>query len=206
MVYNSATEKKILAAASKVFLNKGKDGARMQEIADQAGINKALLHYYFRSKERLFQEVFKNEVKTLLNNILDAISDTEDFYDFLTQFVRTYLKNITPRRALMRFVFWEVDKTRENIARYFWQTFSDHGFSDNPLILRVKHAVAEKQIRPVDPIHFVLSMLGVCVFPFMAAPIIGNIMRKEIDINDPDFQAKREQEIVKLLWDGVKPL
>jgi AcrR family transcriptional regulator len=206
MIDNSDTEKKILTAASKIFLDKGKDGARMQEIADQAGINKALLHYYFRSKERLFQEVFKNEVMTLLNNILDAISETEDFRDFLTQFVRAYLQNITPRRALMRFVFWEVDKTKENLARYFWQTFSDHGFTDNPLVLRVNRAVAEKQIRPVDPVHFVLSMLGVCVFPFMAAPIIGNILRKEIDVSDPDFQATREQEIVTLLWNGLKPL
>ena len=206
MVYNTDTEKKILAAASEIFLNKGKDGARMQEIADYAGINKALLHYYFRSKERLFQEVFKNEVMTLLNNILDAISDTEDFHDFLTQFVRAYLQNITPRRALMRFVFWEIDNTKEFLAGYFWETFKDHGFSENPLVLHVKRAVAEKQIRPVDPVHFVLSVLGACVFPFMAAPIIGNILRKEIEITDPDFQTTREQEIVNLLWNGLKPL
>ena len=92
MQHISQTEKKIIAAATDIFLKKGKDGARMQEIADHAGINKALLHYYFRSKDRLFEEVFKNEIKTIVTSIIDAISETENFYDFLTQFVHTYLR------------------------------------------------------------------------------------------------------------------
>ena len=53
-----STEEKILAAAKKVFVLKGMAGARMQDIADEAGINKALLHYYFRSKEKLFESDF----------------------------------------------------------------------------------------------------------------------------------------------------
>ena len=53
-----STEEKILNAAKKVFLTKGMDGARMQDIADEAGINKALLHYYFRSKDKLFEQIF----------------------------------------------------------------------------------------------------------------------------------------------------
>ena len=56
---DTTTEGKILAAARKVFIAKGMAGARMQDIADEAGINKALLHYYFRSKEKLFETIFK---------------------------------------------------------------------------------------------------------------------------------------------------
>ena len=59
------TEKKIIEAATTVFSEKGKDGARMQEIADTAGINKALLHYYFRSKNKLFKIVFLYQFKKL---------------------------------------------------------------------------------------------------------------------------------------------
>ena len=60
------TEEKILDAAMEVFIQKGKAGARMQEIADEAGINKALLHYYYRSKDKLFESVFGVVVKKLI--------------------------------------------------------------------------------------------------------------------------------------------
>jgi TetR/AcrR family transcriptional regulator len=198
------TEQKILNAATEIFLQKGKDGARMQEIADRAGINKALLHYYFRSKDRLFHEVFKNEVKTILNNILDAVSETEDFYNFLNQFVRTYLKFITPRRELMRFVLWEIDKSKETIGAYFWEVFNQHGYAENPLIGKIKHAIDEGQIKPVDPSHLMLSILGMCIFPFMAAPLVENILRYEIDLENPAFLKKREEGIVDLIWHGLK--
>lgn len=59
-------EQKILTAARNVFIRKGFAGARMQEIADEAGINKALLHYYFRSKEKLFEVIFKESFGKLL--------------------------------------------------------------------------------------------------------------------------------------------
>ncbi len=59
----SDTEEQILKAARKLFENKGFNGARMQEIADEAGINKSLLHYYFRSKEGLFDQIFLEAFK-----------------------------------------------------------------------------------------------------------------------------------------------
>ena len=94
MKYNSETEQKILLAASEVFLKKGRDGARMQEIADAAGINKALLHYYFRSKERLFRLVFRQELIDMLTNIFGIISTTDSFEVFLKKFISEYLVNV----------------------------------------------------------------------------------------------------------------
>ena len=68
MKLTSDTEQKILQAATEIFLEKGHDGARMQVIADKAGINKALLHYYFRSKDKLFRTVFKKELQSMKNH------------------------------------------------------------------------------------------------------------------------------------------
>ena len=62
-IKKDSTEDKILEAAKNVFVTKGMEGARMQEIADEAGINKALLHYYFRSKERLFEAIFSEVIQ-----------------------------------------------------------------------------------------------------------------------------------------------
>ena len=61
-----STEQKIREAARKVFQAKGMHGARMQDIADTAGINKALLHYYFRSKDQLFEAIFKEALQQLI--------------------------------------------------------------------------------------------------------------------------------------------
>ena len=67
------TEEKILNAAQTVFIQKGMDGARMQEIADEAGINKALLHYYFRTKQKLFEAIFKKVFSQIFPNLMDMV-------------------------------------------------------------------------------------------------------------------------------------
>ncbi len=89
------TEQKILRAASEIFLEKGHDGARMQEIADKAGINKALLHYYFRSKQKLFRTIFRKELQTMLVSIFSLISPADNFKEFLNKFIPGYLENVS---------------------------------------------------------------------------------------------------------------
>ena len=67
------TEQSILEAAKIVFIKKGMEGARMQEIADEAGINKAMLHYYYRSKDKLFEAVFKETFLKLVPNLIEIV-------------------------------------------------------------------------------------------------------------------------------------
>lgn len=197
------TEIKIINAATEVFLQKGKDGARMQEIADRAGINKALLHYYFRSKDKMFEQVFFNEIKSLVNAMVTAVIDTDDFPIFLRTFISTYLDNIIPRKNLMRFVLWESDYFSKNVADQFLAVFNDRGFEQNPLMLKIEQAIAAGQIRPLRPHDFILSLLGMCVFPLIAAPVMEKVIG--IDIMAPDLIETRKQEIFNLIWDGIKP-
>jgi TetR/AcrR family transcriptional regulator len=204
MEFNSDTEQKIMRAATEVFLEKGKDGARMQQIADRAGINKALLHYYFRSKDKLFEQVFRQEFKFILSNIVQVLSITDDFKEFLRQFVRNYLQAIIPRRNLIRFIIWEIPKMQPHLVQYFFETFREHGYTENPVILRIKKAIDEGQIKSVDPIQFLMSFLGMCIFPIMAAPILQHIL-SEVDINHPDFIEQRVEGILDLVWNGIKP-
>ena len=69
------TEKIIIKAAHEVFIEKGLQGARMQEIADRAGINKALLHYYFRSKDKLFDAVFQDIIKEIIPAVSEKLNE-----------------------------------------------------------------------------------------------------------------------------------
>ena len=201
---NSETDIKIIDAATEIFLQKGKDGARMQEIADKAGINKALLHYYFRSKDKLFEKVFYKEVRTMLNTTIDSVTDTDNFKEWLRLFIHNYIDNVTLRKKLYRFILWESEYFMKNVTDQFIHVFKSFGFKQNPIIIEVKKAVAEGQIRKLDPDNFALSLISMCLFPIVATPVLGKIVT-ELDINDQQFWEKRKEEIFNLIWNGVKP-
>lgn len=203
MKRNTDTEQKILAAATDVFLEKGHDGARMQEIADKAGINKALLHYYFRSKLKLFRTVFKKEAQAMLTRIFGLLSPSDNFEIFLKKFITGYLKNISTRKNIMRFILWELEKSPEEVASWFFEVFENSGFPGNPIILRVEKAIKDKEIRPVDPKNFVISLLGMCIFPFVAEPMLKHLL-PGFSTESPDFQKKRTQAILDLIYTNLK--
>jgi len=203
MEYSSETEQKIIQAASEVFLQKGRDGARMQEIADKAGINKALLHYYFRSKDKLFRTIFKFELISMLDNIFGTIDPSDNFQDFLKKFIHEYMLNISSRKNVMRFILWELDKSADKVAEWFMEAFQKRGFSKNPLVVRIEKAVAEGEIRPTDPGNLTLSLLGMSVFPFLAAPLLEQIL-PGFDLKNKNYIAKREKAIFELIWEGIK--
>lgn len=204
MEISTETEQKILQAAREIFLEKGKDGARMQEIADRAGINKALLHYYFRSKERLFSQAFLLEVKSMFSTLFESISTETDFYKFLDQFIKSYLSHISPRRNLLRFILWESEKTKIEFAKYIMEESKKHGFKENPLIDLTRTAISHNQIKEIDEVNFILSLLGMCVFPIIAAPVIEK-MFGNLKINTPAFLNNRSAEILNLVWYGIGP-
>ena len=197
------TEQKILEAASEIFLEKGHDGARMQEIADKAGINKALLHYYFRSKQKLFRTVFKQEVQSMLSSTFSDISLTDNFREFLEKFISGYLKNVSTRKKIMRFILWELDKEPHAVASWFLDVFEETGFPGNPILLRVEKAIRDKEIKPVDPKNFVLSLLGMCVFPFVAEPLLKHIL-PGVNFESRNFSKQRTEAIIDLIYSDIK--
>src|SRR6478735_10691909 len=89
-----STEEKILNAAKKVFLTKGMDGARMQDIADKAGINKALLHYYFRSKDKLFERIFIEEAQKFMPRVTHIMLSEMTLFEKIEKFVGEYIDTL----------------------------------------------------------------------------------------------------------------
>src|SRR4051795_1256053 len=86
-----STEEKILNAAKKVFLTKGLEGARMQDIADEAGINKALLHYYFRSKDKLFETIFLQVANEFLPKVFAILQSEDSLFKKIELFCAAYI-------------------------------------------------------------------------------------------------------------------
>src|SRR5215831_5817845 len=104
------TEKRILAAAKKVFLTKGMDGARMQDIADAAGINKALLHYYFRSKEKLFEKIFTEAMSGLFPKINSILESEQTVFEKIEMICGEYIDQIQQTPYLPMFILSEAGR------------------------------------------------------------------------------------------------
>ncbi|HER43351.1 MAG TPA: TetR/AcrR family transcriptional regulator, partial [Candidatus Eisenbacteria bacterium] len=107
-IIDTPTERKILSAAARVFLEKGRDGARMQEIADAAGINKALLHYYFRSKELLYREVVAREVSGFVRGLIASFSVEGEIDEMLRSFIDGSIDRLAGNPQVVRFLVWEL--------------------------------------------------------------------------------------------------
>lgn len=168
MAKEKSTEDKIVNAAKKVFIAKGMDGARMHEIADQAGINKALLHYYFRTKNKLFEKVFTIVFKDVFAVFEQAISSEMSFEEFLESFIRQYIKLLKAKPYIPQFVIHELNRKPERIV----EQMNSSKFNKELLFDLINKAIQDKEIRPVHPVHLITNILSMCVFPFVAKPII----------------------------------
>jgi AcrR family transcriptional regulator len=200
----TVTEQKILNAAREIFLEKGRDGSRMQEIAGRAGINKALLHYYFRTKDKLYTEVFKNEIQSFFENLLLSIPDTDNIENLIKNFVNDYIDRLADRPEIIRFVIWEIQQRGNTFADILKNILTNQGYSEIPLLRRIEEAIATEKIRKANPTHLAISIIGVCVYPFIARPILERIFT-DIQIGSQDFLEERKVEVFKLIWNGIKP-
>ena len=201
----SLTENKIITAATSIFLKKGKYGARMQEIAELAGINKALLHYYFRSKEKLYRYIFKLEIGKLLTTLFSTLKPIDDIYQLLQIFINNYIDQLYKNPQIIRFFMWELQHGGESLKDVFEEliyTKSKPGIF--PIIQKIQFAIQQKQIKKVDAQHLFFSIIGMCVYVFIAQPLLETIV-PNLDIMNPKFIEKRKIEILNLLWNGLKP-
>jgi len=204
MELGTETEAKIIQAATEVFLEKGKDGARMQEIAGRANINKALLHYYFRSKDKLYEKVFREKVFRFLDELFSSVPQTDDIKIVLKEFTANYIDLISSHPELVRFILWEIRRGGQYMSDALRDIFAKHGFTKFPFLEKVQNAISEGTIRPLDPLHLIISVIGICVYPFIAQPLLENAI-PGIQISSEGFLQKRKEEVFNLIWEGIQP-
>jgi AcrR family transcriptional regulator len=163
---NLSTEEKFKEAARIVFTKKGYAATKTRDIAEQAGLNLALLNYYFRSKEKLFEIIMLEKVELLFAFILPALNDTSTSLEEKIDWVATnYIEMLLKNPDLPIFVLSEVRSNPERFGKAM------------QLKSQVMRSVFLKQLaerKPgVNPIHFFLNFLGMMVFPFIAKPVFG---------------------------------
>ncbi len=172
-----STEEKIKEAARTVFLQKGFSATRTRDIAEQAGINLALLNYYFGSKQKLFDEVMKEKIQTLLRTIIPILQDPSTSLDEkIRKLVLNYMKVLRANNDLPLFVLNELRKNKTSIISNL----------PGKAILKTSFFQQVKlRKKDVDPLQFLLSLLGLILFPFLTKPVLmksGMISEKRFSL------------------------
>ncbi len=197
----SSSEQAILTAAEKIFVERGYDGARMQEIADAAGINKAMLHYYFRSKDRLFDAVFESIIGRTLPPLIEGLSTELPLGLKIRKFVKSYLETLSRRPETARFILYELHRRPGNVESIIRREAES---MRRTLGKQIQEAASAGRIRPVAPEELIIDLLSLCVFPVVARPFLQALC----DAEPADFDrllADRADSITATVFAAMQP-
>lgn len=192
------TENHILIAAREVFIAKGFEGARMQEIADHAGINKALLHYYFRSKEKLFEAVFSEVASNLFPAMRQMLEAELELKEKITLFIRIYLKALEENPFIPAFILNTLNTNPDSFLKYIKKA----GLNPKLIQKQIDDESAQGMIRIIKAEHLLVNIIAMCIFPFVARPIVQNIF----EMNNDEYQSyleSRQTEIVDFVLKSI---
>ncbi len=179
---DTSTEERIKAAARKVFHQKGFAGTRTRDIAEEAGINHAMLNYYFRSKEKLFEMVMMETMAQFFKGVNLMLNDENTSLDEkIDLIVSNYVDLLLKEPELPTFILNEV---RPNPQAFVEQNPIKEALTHSVLTRQYAEAVARGEITEPNLMQAILNVIGLVIFPFIAKPILTSI------INIPEEQYK----------------
>ncbi|MCX6155521.1 MAG: TetR/AcrR family transcriptional regulator [Candidatus Kapabacteria bacterium] len=194
------TELKIIEAARKVFLVRGYSGARMQDIADEAGINKAMLHYYFRNKDKLFESIFSESVNNIRDIFSQSLNSEKEIDNTLINFIATYSEFIKNNRYLPSFIINEMQQGSEMVEDLFKKNIKMYPIE---FIKKLKKEQSLGTLEKYDPLQIIVSIIGLCLFPVLAQPVLKILF--DYDDNKYDkFLTERVAFLQKFIIKGLK--
>lgn len=172
MVLQTETEEKIITSAEKLFYQKGKSGTSMQDIADDAGINRTLLNYYYRSKDQLFEAVFRKAMGSFVPSLAAMLKSDVTFEDYVPAMIEKVIDTMIENPQIPIFVLQELSSNPERMP----QIIREMGVDPSKLIEKMSLKVQENQVLNLDPRQVILNLISLCIFPFAARPVVTDIL------------------------------
>ena len=192
-------ESNILNAAKEIFERKGMAAARMQEIADEAGINKAMLHYYYRSKQLLFEAVFKSAFSTLAPQLNEIINAENSLFDKIRNFTNNHVTFVVNHPYLFNFIIQELNRDPDFIEKLFSEKLPNiQKFRD-----QVDKKIKEGRIIPIKAEHLFINILALNIFPFIASPLLKGFLKTD-DHAYRQLMEERKTEIADFIINSIK--
>ena len=207
--HDGDTERRILDAAHLVFLRSGTAGARTQEIAAEAGVNSALLHYYFRSKERLAEAVFRRAAGELFPVVAAILASDLPLDDKVRQVVTVELDRLSRAPYLPAYVISELAYHPERIHQLLQAlTGSRPGALGHTVVTKLQAQIREEvrggRIRPIAAEQFLVNLLSLCIFPFAAQPMFAALLGLDAD-RFPRFIRDRKRQLPEFFMKALRP-
>lgn len=195
------TAAKILRAAEEEFMEKGYGNAKMMSIAARAGVSHSMLHYYYRSKEKLFQMVF-DEKAQLIVGILEGIHSKEfDLKEVIAQFVRNQFNLLMDNDRFVWFIINELIHNEENMTKVIdivKSKLSDYLLWFNGVLAK---EIKDGHIRDISVRSLIMNIISLNASSFLCIPVLKKL-EPEMDINE--YLINRREENVEFIWNAIK--
>ncbi|MDB4883339.1 MAG: regulatory protein TetR [Gemmatimonadetes bacterium] len=202
-------EQRILDAAHKVFIRRGTAGARMQEIADEAGVNKALLHYYFRNKSRLADAIFKRVAGGVFERIVQVAGSPLSVEEMVRSIIAIYLEQLSRSPYAPAYIIAELNQDPER-GRQLVQLLVGLREGVTPAAViealqrRIDAGIAAGALRPISAQQFLTNLVSLCIFPFAARPLLCAVMGMD-DAGFVAFIEERKRTLPDFFLGALRP-
>lgn len=194
------TEALILQAAEREFLEKGYSGAKTTAIAQAAGVTHAMLHYYFRTKEKLFEKIAVGKMNQLKRVMFGVIGNPDlPLRERLKQGVEQHFDFIAENPHLPRFIFNELHEHPERIDQVKNSIASIAAKAITTLQNEIDRKAASGECRPVDARMLMLDIASLNLFPFIAAPLISSSFGKLFEGRDEFLEMRKKENVRTVL-------
>lgn len=197
------TEQDIILAAQKIFQEKGFKEATMRDIAAEAGVNMAMLHYYFRSKENLFFLVLDEAFRVLVEKIVTVLTnDTLDIFEKIRTIVREYITFFSEKPYLPQFIMGEMIRNPERIGKRMFENMSFL------IVFRTFSEQLEKEyekgtIQHISALSLLLNIISLCVFPAIVKPLVDEDCNADGSVLDMVIE-NRKTEVADFIIKAIQ--
>ena len=170
-VKDQDTEQRIKEAARKIFQEKGFAATKTRDIAEASNTNLALVNYYFRSKKQLYETIMFETLQSFFSGVVIVLNDeSTSLKEKVHGFVNTYMDTLTEHHNMAPFI---LNAVRNNPEEYLAKIGLLEKVKGSSFIRQFQESVQNGEIPPINPLHFMLNLIGLTVFPFLAQPMVS---------------------------------
>ncbi len=193
-----------MTAARKVFTQKGYAAARMDDIAREAGINRALLHYYFRSKDRMFDIIFEQRINEFFSGLARIVFSDLSVIDKIKAIVEHDIDMVMSQPDLPIFIMQELAQNPQRMIDSAQGAGAVPGLMMKQLNEQIRASVQRNQIKNIDGAQLLINIMSLSIYPFIARPMIKRMQ----DLDDAGFykmMMRRKREVADFIIDALMP-
>lgn len=203
---NDNMEQRIKQVAKQLFIEQGFAATSTTQIAQQVGCTQALVHYYYRTKENLFRQIFLENIQAAMEVIAQSLSNDVPFEDFLTNAISLYFDALINNPQLPYFVLEELVSNPER-RKYLRDNFvrrPQYTMYYFRLDSRIRHEQESGRMAKVETFDIMMSVVSLVVFNFIALPMYQDLLDRTDD-QARDFLLHRKAEVTRLILKSLRP-